>query len=337
MGNWANRTSTMITITIFLLLLVATTGLYAGYTNFIVQEDARIINELGKIRGGVQRLVHFVLMGTSSYEMYEEIEAIIAGFREHPQLAGKVSELEDTWQALREAAGRYEALPSREGHEEIFRLGEELWILSNDLVLTAQLHAQGKIENYNYIVASFVVCIILIGALLVWLKQYVHDSLEFLARHDSLTKAANKWHFQETLRAARASAQKQNQPLSLIILDIDHFKHVNDNFGHSLGDRVLEQLTAVFRAHLEEGQLLARVGGEEFAVIAPQTDLAGGLRLAERLRQAVAEATFPGVGKVTISLGAAELMPEEDEEGLFRRADAALYCAKAGGRNQTAG
>ncbi len=337
MEHWASRTSTMITITICLLLLVATTGLYAGYTNFVVQQDAHIINELGKIRGGVQRLIHFVLVGDASQEMYAELDGIIADFRDHPEFGQQIAVVDNLWEELKGTAARYQAHPSPEVHQEIFRLGEELWTLSNDLVLSAQLHAQSRVHNYNYIASSFVVCIILIAALLIWLKQYVHDSLEFLARHDSLTGAANKHYFQERLRVARSSALRHSRPLCLLIMDIDHFKEVNDKLGHSAGDGVLEQLAAVVKANLAEDQLLARVGGEEFAVIAPDAALEEGLELAERLRRAVAETNFPGVGAVTVSIGVAELQSGEDEDHLYRRADAALYCAKAGGRNQIAG
>jgi nitrate/nitrite-specific signal transduction histidine kinase len=165
MGHWANRTSTMITITICLLLLVAGTGLYAGYTNFVVQQDAQIINELGKIRGGAQRLVHFALAGEAGEQMYAEIEAIMASFRDHPQFGNQVSVLEDAWRELKQTILAYQAEPTLEGHHELFQIAERLWILSNELVLAAQRHAESKVHNYNYIVASFVVCIILIGAL----------------------------------------------------------------------------------------------------------------------------------------------------------------------------
>lgn len=337
MRDWANRTSTMITVTILLLLLIAFSGLYAGYTNFVVQQDAEIIHDLGVIRGGVQRLVHLALAGTVSPEMYEEIDVILARLRTRPQFVEHMPAMEITWEAMKSAVARYQAEPSSDLHQEIFALSEVLWGLSSGLVLSAQAHAQRKIHNYSYVAASFSVCIMFLGALLVWLKQYVQDSLEFLTRHDSLTKAANKKYFDERFRLARNHAQRHQQPLSLLVIDIDHFKEINDTFGHSVGDRVLEEFTAVLQKNLDDSHLLARVGGEEFAVIAPGVRLQDGLALGERLRQAVEETEFPGVGKLTISVGAAEFQLGETEDDLFRRADAALYCAKAGGRNQTAG
>ena len=130
----------------------------------------------------------------------------MASFRDHPQFGNQVSVLEDAWRELKQTILAYQAEPTLEGHHELFQIAERLWILSNELVLAAQRHAESKVHNYNYIVASFVVCIILIGALLVWLKQYVHDSLEYLASHDSLTRAANRHFFHERMRTARFQA-----------------------------------------------------------------------------------------------------------------------------------
>jgi len=122
--------------------------------------------------------------------------------------------------------------------------------------------------------------------------------------------------------------------LSMLILDIDLFKKVNDDCGHNAGDQVLVKMAAVLESNLRASDSLTRWGGEEFVVLCPDTTLYTVTVLAERLRQSIAKTIFPEVGQVTISLGVAECMKGETWEDWFKRADSALYRAKASGRNQ---
>ena len=164
-------------------------------------------------------------------------------------------------------------------------------------------------------------------------SQEVHDR----ATTDSLTGAANKQQFQAQLEKAMQHAQKSGEPLSLGLLDLDHFKHINDNFGHAAGDAVLASVARAITAALPAGASLYRVGGEEFAILFPTAVRSDALAGAERIRTAVAvepihhEATrIP----VTISLGVAQLGDAETPAGLFERADRLLYKSKLGGRNR---
>jgi diguanylate cyclase (GGDEF)-like protein len=133
-------------------------------------------------------------------------------------------------------------------------------------------------------------------------------------------------------------ARRTGRALSLAILDIDHFKRINDTHGHPGGDSVLREIAALLQETTRETDLLGRIGGEEFAVLMPETDRAQAERACERLRAAVAARTIalaPGANaRVTISTGVALLSAEEAGGDLVARADGALYAAKAGGRNQ---
>lgn len=153
---------------------------------------------------------------------------------------------------------------------------------------------------------------------------------------DPLTGVMNRRGFSEALDAkARAADQGGGAP-ALVMLDVDHFKRVNDLHGHSAGDAVLCELAARLEGCRHEGDLLARVGGEEFALLLTDTDAAGAGAGAERLRAAVASRPFAGVGPCTISLGVAVWRAGDDADALMRRADAALYRAKEGGRDRVA-
>jgi diguanylate cyclase (GGDEF)-like protein/hemerythrin-like metal-binding protein len=158
--------------------------------------------------------------------------------------------------------------------------------------------------------------------------------LEKRAATDHLTGAWNRAHLDSVLETELARSMAGRQPLSLILFDIDHFKNVNDTYGHAVGDSVLRELVQLARTKVRASDLLFRWGGEEFVVLATSVGYRGAERIAESLRQAVAGHSFDSVGAVTISLGVAEHDGDEDPASWFRRMDAALYEAKRTGRNR---
>jgi diguanylate cyclase (GGDEF)-like protein len=167
--------------------------------------------------------------------------------------------------------------------------------------------------------------------------------LEHETTIDSLTGAYNRRHFDRRLREVFSVSKRHDQPLSLIMLDIDFFKEINDEYGHPIGDIVLKRLTEVLTGGVREGDIVCRYGGEEFAIILPQTDLESARFLAERLREQVhkteiiPENVSPSqrAVKVTISLGMATSSRSMDTEHLLlNQTDQALYLAKEAGRNR---
>ncbi|QHC49754.1 diguanylate cyclase [Billgrantia tianxiuensis] len=164
-------------------------------------------------------------------------------------------------------------------------------------------------------------------------KRYQAE-LEYHAGHDPLTGAVNRNRFIDLLTRERQKAHRESKPLSLVMFDIDRFKHVNDSFGHSVGDMVLSKLVRTCGALLREVDVLARWGGEEFMLLLPDTPLAGAVTLAERLRRAVEKENFSPVPGITSSFGVAELGPDEPESQCYKRLDEALYRAKDEGRNR---
>jgi diguanylate cyclase (GGDEF)-like protein len=165
-------------------------------------------------------------------------------------------------------------------------------------------------------------------------KHYL-DTCEEAAFTDHLTGLANRRRFERQLEREVSRTQRYGRPFCLLLLDIDNFKLVNDTYGHEAGDEVIRRLALTLQAGTRGIDLAARVGGEEFAVILPETDFEGGLDVAERLRLAVREMDVPLVGQVTASFGVAEF-PVSASAGreLVSVADAALYQAKRGGRDR---
>lgn len=170
--------------------------------------------------------------------------------------------------------------------------------------------------------------------------QY-HEEIYRLMTVDGLTEMHNKRYFNEALDREASRSSRYQRTFSLVLFDIDHFKQINDTYGHLAGDAVLRQLGALVRGRVRRDDVPARTGGEEFAVICPEIGMDGALQLAEKLRSAIERSTFRFEGTdmpVTISAGVAEWSPElTDPQDLVKQADEKLYEAKRTGRNRVAG
>jgi diguanylate cyclase (GGDEF)-like protein len=179
-----------------------------------------------------------------------------------------------------------------------------------------------------------------VRSVLVQLRSYdEQDRLTHLSHNDALTGVANRRLFDEVLQREVLRAQRDRTPLALLMIDIDHFKLLNDHLGHPVGDVRLRSVASALQACARSGSdLVARYGGEEFAVILPRTEVSQSVPLAERMRGAVEDmhlASPAPSGRVTVSIGLAQLMPgSADAQALIDGADRALYEAKRGGRNR---
>ena len=174
----------------------------------------------------------------------------------------------------------------------------------------------------------------------VWLdalEEKITVELYDSAVRDPLTGAWNRRYLDVQLHAELSAARRRGLELSMLALDLDHFKQVNDQHGHAVGDQALRAVSEALISACGEAATVARVGGEEFAVLLPGHDLAQATELAERIRAAVAAVQIPTereAARVTVSLGVASLAPEMSAQGLYTLADARLYQAKAEGRDR---
>lgn len=243
--------------------------------------------------------------------------------------AGMTEEAEAT---IREAAAR---LQNGSTHEKFLikhvkRSGEEVWLET----------ALSKLPEQNKASATRVVAI----TRDVTTHKIMHDQLDQLASTDDLTKLANRRSFNVRFEEAMKRARRGRTPLSLLMIDADRFKLLNDIYGHAAGDECLAQIAAVVRNCVKRpGDIAARYGGEEMAVLLSDADIGGAWTVAERIRVQVSALALPHTGNppfghVTVSIGTATLPPEAPgditAQALFTQADAALYQAKEAGRNQ---
>ncbi|GAA5316413.1 MAG: diguanylate cyclase [Candidatus Pelagadaptatus aseana] len=162
--------------------------------------------------------------------------------------------------------------------------------------------------------------------------------LEKLASYDSLTGAYNRRQFFNLAKAEFSKTVRSQQPLSIIMLDIDHFKSINDTYGHAAGDQALIDLTKTCKEICRTSDIISRFGGEEFVICCPSADLHGAASLAERLREGIAAMTLKAEAgktfKFTASFGVSSRQPDDTLESQINRADKWLYKAKEGGRNK---
>ncbi len=165
--------------------------------------------------------------------------------------------------------------------------------------------------------------------------EEANRELDRQAHTDALTGLLNRRGFEAQFGFALALAERSVRPLSIVSLDIDHFKRINDQYGHAAGDTVLQRLASLLREQLRASDIVARVGGEEFVALLPDTDGTGAKAVAEGLLGAAAATMHPDIGHVTMSAGVASLRsPQESRAELLARSDAALYEAKQAGRNR---
>jgi two-component system, cell cycle response regulator len=216
------------------------------------------------------------------------------------------------------------------------------------VMVTGQASDEAKLEGFahgadDYVTKPFVIDELLAriraGVRIVHLQKALMDSnrrLEELSLTDSLTGIRNRRAFDERLEEAFEHARRYERPLSLVVLDVDLFKQINDSHGHDTGDAVLRGVAHLVTSCSRATDFVARIGGEEFAVILPETPLFEAMQFAEKIRARIATTRVAGLD-VTVSLGVANALHSKvrNTSELFHAADQALYRAKANGRNRT--
>ncbi|WP_456479078.1 transporter substrate-binding domain-containing diguanylate cyclase [Nautilia sp.] len=200
-------------------------------------------------------------------------------------------------------------------------------------------------EGYSFkqIFAIIFVSIIIIAALIYWnglLKKEIkkrketEKKLQKLSIIDSLTGIFNRYKIDTTIKQQIAYAKRYHTPLSIIFFDIDHFKKINDTFGHKAGDEILKEITGLIKQHIREYDIFGRWGGEEFIVILPNTSLNQALNVAQKLKSIIEKNKFKYIDTLTCSFGVTELKPEDNSDSFLTRVDSLMYEAKKRGRNK---
>jgi diguanylate cyclase (GGDEF)-like protein len=230
-------------------------------------------------------------------------------------------------------------------HDDFFHLGKtdtpQLWLEALETLdplhrTISLVNFEGepraltvKLAPYDTYDSSYVMVLTDVTEITIESKKHQHQ-----ATRDFLTNIYNKQYFSEELENKLYQAHAQQTPLSIVLFDIDHFKRVNDTYGHLIGDHVLKKLASTLLNRIRQTDIFARWGGEEFVLLLDSATLEQALGIAENLRQTVENIAFDEVGQVTSSFGVCQMQEGDDHNSLLKRVDEALYKAKANGRNR---
>ncbi|HSV96447.1 MAG TPA: GGDEF domain-containing protein [Spirochaetota bacterium] len=333
-------------VAVILLVLILSNGAFLLREVSRLQNDARIINYAGIMRGSIQRACNHELAGRRVEAVIGQVDALIASFenRDHgfeikmfeERFFKELQELKATWSLLKGQISAFRASNNDRNRERVLALAEQCWAASNRLVYTTQYASEAKLNVLEYVFILIVLNAIAVLIIIDLVRSYVRQRLEFAAHHDQLTGALNRYSYTIALEREVKRSRRYGSPLSLLLFDIDNFKTVNDTHGHKAGDYVLREVVHIVSEQIRDSDFLCRVGGEEFVVIAVESDCKSGGAMAEKLRGMIQKHNFQTTGRITVSFGVAGLGAEENSDSFFRRADAALYRAKQAGRNRVA-
>ncbi len=340
---------------VYLVILAITSFCFGAAMVYIVRAtedslhyDAGIINGTGMIRGSVQRIAKLVLFDVSA-DVSGEIETIdkmLVKFSTldkkvfyntpHDDYFARIHELDRAWEAMKSRIDDYLRSPMDKQQRALMDASEVAWHASIAAVLAAQVASEEKVSRIKYLFNLFLVSAVLSAVFtLLVLSIYLRRKLEHESSHDPLTNLLNRRAYTDLAEYEVKRSSRYDTEFALILLDIDHFKRINDTFGHKMGDEVLIKLARILSSTVRKTDSVFRIGGEEFVVLCPHTNAEGAYRLADMLRRTVENAAIIPAGKLTISLGVAQLSEDMTEAKLLSNADKALYQAKDQGRNQT--
>lgn len=328
---------------ILTVLMIIQVFVYGSFFKSM-KNDVVLIDKMSRIRGSVQRVVKAELWNNMGHQQIRKnIDHLIISYVEDPQImdlshieqAGNIKLLQESWQQLLALLDDYHREPTTQKGAIIIDQSELVWGISNNNVLIAQNLVEKNVSYFRYFTLGFILNLIGILITLFIFKKRIYDDLKTSAIHDPLTKAFNRRYFDNYIDNEILRAIRKDKVFCLVMLDIDYFKKVNDTYGHAKGDYVLTVLVEIVQDSIRKYDVLARIGGEEFTILLPDTKLDDGFALAERVRENVAVYPFDGIPPLTISLGVVEFRSEDTSGELLERADGAMYKAKKSGRNRT--
>ncbi|MGM0419032.1 MAG: GGDEF domain-containing protein, partial [Thermodesulfobacteriota bacterium] len=243
------KRSTILFVSIFLLVAVLITQIYFISIQYSdLKDDGHIINQAGKISGSIQRISKHVLVDKECEDQIQKADNLINKFNseseryKHKGYSEKflnyVKSLSRTWEKFKVSISNYKTEPSSENFDIFWHSSENAWKIANKMVLQAQLYSEKKVNFLKTVIAVIGLNLLFVFFIGFLINKYVRKELEFIASYDGLTKALNRTSFNTVIQREISHCKRYETPLSLMILDIDYFKNINDTFGHQTGDKV---------------------------------------------------------------------------------------------------
>jgi len=331
-----NKVSVKIISILLLLISTFIIGIFISLNSLQkLRDDATSINNIGYIRGSIQRLAH-VDNPLEQEKILQEIQTKFKELKKHflhdneayldiSDFNNKFQELQACWEVI-------EGNHLNKGP----LLCKSSWKIADRTARAATEIAHVKYDEIVVTIVSIgsIILLLLILALLL-IHFEVRNYLEINILKDPLTELYNRNHLLEQLSSTISSFHRLKQPFSLIFIDLDHFKYINDTYGHQTGDRILKDFSCILSSVLRGEDLPFRYGGEEFLILAKHANEEDAYLLAERIRKKVKEHDFNIGYTITISLGISEFGQLDTIDTILSHADSAMYQAKDQGRNQS--
>lgn len=330
-------------VSLSLIILIVQVIMYGNFFEEL-KADTDTINDLSRIRGAIQRYTKLEISNQTAeaHALEAQIDSLLAhnlSKEQNADLAGfgelyDLDRLNLEWSELKILINEYHASPIPGQLAVVIDKSEACWEVADANVIHKQYIVNKTATYYKYFTLTFGLNLLAIALALLLYKRFIHNSLAASAIHDALTGIFNKGYFDGYLDYEIARALRKNRTFCLVMMDIDHFKNVNDTYGHRRGDYALKALAETVLKSKRNMDVLARIGGEEFILLLPDTQLQAAILLAERIRKSVEEFPFEEIGRMTISLGVTEFDSTDTKENILKRVDSALYQAKGNGRNR---
>ena len=335
----------LIAIVLIHILIILANSIIVNQTVESIKNDAILINSGGMIRGGIQRAVKLTLEDKLNQNEIMKIDAIFENFSVNYKKFGskhimqdfyeKLRELQRAWIELKYLLSSYEKNKTEDIREQIYNKSENIWRISLETLIVAENLYENKINSFGSIFSILLIDFILVIIVILIINKNIRLNLEIVASTDTLTNIGNRNRYNEAIEIYLNLFKKYNKKIAYILLDIDFFKSINDNFGHDKGDDVLIKSTKVILTNIKKDDLFCRIGGEEFVIVSENINTKDELeKFANKIRTSVESFDFELERKVTISLGATFIQKDDTKHSLFKRADEALYISKNSGRNR---
>jgi len=337
--RWERTSDKFLLVTATVLLLVFWAGLLAYWILQNGKNYSKIVNYSGKVSVNVQRMAKFYASGEKNtvFLIAEEVKSYLRYLNKKANdLRIPLLDAEEDFRPIEVERCFNDLLAAASAGvapEKVLKISEVCYRVCEE---TADFYQYLVSRNLNILETLFFTNAALLAGLVGYLVRInlkeVKGELEISATYDALTKTLNRQSFLKLFPKKAAKGEVH----ALILFDVDHFKSVNDEFGHAAGDRVLAQIAEAVKKILRREDVLARWGGEEFIVFLPRTDAEGAKVVAQKLRNAVRELQIPELRgrRITISLGVTTLRKGEQLKEAVKRADEALYRAKRLGRDR---
>ena len=301
-----------------------------------IYDDAFIINKLGQIRGSIQRYAKLKLVNDQKYkiiaqktETYRQILNKLITKRNIPQkdynkFITDYHKIDLCWNTLQQSKTK----------ESIIKSSEQCWNITNYITTEYQHISEFKTKKLmQRIIFSTVLAAVLILAMIIFTYMLIKKGLEKDKIIDPLTKLYNRRYFIDTMKYYTDIYKRYKRPFSLIFLDIDNFKQINDIHGHQKGDEILKSVSKILRNNIRNSDMAFRYGGEELVIILPETTLEEAYQVAEKLREEIKKIKIDSK-PLTSSFGVGEYNGESIFD-FIERVDEAVYAAKKAGKDRT--